>query len=141
MQSHKISRCQELLAKQNTEQRIKNVKAFSVCSVYTITNSAIVIENISESIAINIWPIHYKYVYIYRSHLNAKTQLTEIPNRHLDMYEPALQSTFALLTRAHTANHATSILNHASKQTTNNNAETIKAQMKMQKITEQMFNK
>ena len=67
--------------------------------------------------------------------------MTEIPNRHLDMYEPALQSTFALLTRAHTANHATSILNHASKQTTNNNAETIKAQMKMQKITEQMFNK
>ena len=67
--------------------------------------------------------------------------MTEIQNRHLDMYEPALQSTFALLTRAHTANHATFILNHASKQTTNNNAETIKAQMKMQKITEQMFNK
>ena len=55
------------------------------------------------------------------------------------MYEPALQSTFALLTRAHTANHATSILNHASKQTTNNNAETIKTQIKKQKIVEQMF--
>ena len=29
------------------------------------------------------------------------------------MYEPVLQSTFALLTRAHTAHQATSILNHA----------------------------
>ena len=65
---------------------------------------------------------------------NAKTLLTEIENRYLDMYEPALQSTFALLTRAQTANHATSILNHASKQTTNIYTESCK-QANKQKTT------
>ena len=74
---------------------------------------------------------------IHKEHLAVlKTLLREIANRYLDMYEPVLQSTFALLTRAHTANQATSVLNHAianKQQTTNNNVKTSKVQMKMQK--------